>query len=390
MAFMKLQTTKKGRQRQVFPTSEIPHKWAHAAQESGRNPQGNLFFRGASIYSYRESWPLARIYRNRRGALVLSNSNTYSMTTAQHQHAVNRAVSHLDSISVPCVEWDRGEDRESHAANLDYLAGQAAGLLAKAQRAMTLSRVEHAERTARGMLEKAEQYAAFFRVRRKVPEFPAAAWESARLRAAAIEHPDPVRDAKRYRARELRRTRLAAALQGVFSTYSAEMERYNAARQAQCANLPDPAQYWREHGEFPRVPDAPQSAPQLSGSWKERRRMLAQLRQAGFTLPAQWEPDTRFYKETLLRLDGDQIQTSHGARVPVSVAPVVWALVERSRLNGAEYVADRLGIASRVRIGDYPLDRIDADGTLHAGCHRIGHAELARMARTLNLEGAPS
>jgi len=64
------------RERHVFPTSEIPHKWAHATQSDARNNGGNLYFRGDTIYSYRDSWPLARIYRHKkRGVLVLSNSD---------------------------------------------------------------------------------------------------------------------------------------------------------------------------------------------------------------------------------------------------------------------------------------------------------------------------
>lgn len=83
--------------RQVFPTNEIPHKWAHQAQESARNPGGNLYFKGPTIYSYRDSWPLARIYGPKKdGArLVLTNSGRYSVTTVGHQHAVNMAVLHL-------------------------------------------------------------------------------------------------------------------------------------------------------------------------------------------------------------------------------------------------------------------------------------------------------
>ena len=64
------------RERHIFPTSEIPHKWAHATQSDARNQRGNLYFRGDTIYSYRDSWPLARIYRHKkRGVLVLSNSD---------------------------------------------------------------------------------------------------------------------------------------------------------------------------------------------------------------------------------------------------------------------------------------------------------------------------
>ena len=35
--------------------------------------------------------------------------------------------------------------------------------------------------------------------------------------------------------------------------------------------------------------------------------------------------------------------------------------------------------------GQFRIDRIDVDGTLHAGCHTIKFDELERMARTLGL-----
>src|SRR3990167_11282137 len=63
------------RQRHVFPTDEIPHKWAHQTQEEARNPQGNLYFRGPTLYSYRDSYPIARLFKKRGAALVLHVSD---------------------------------------------------------------------------------------------------------------------------------------------------------------------------------------------------------------------------------------------------------------------------------------------------------------------------
>ena len=123
------------RMRHVFPTSEVTHKWAHQTQAEGRNPQGNLYFHGDTIYSYRSSWPLARIFKRKvKGALfakdnpacnlVLANSDRYSVTTAQHQSAVERAVSHLPCVSVPHCTLDNwgATVKERHAQNLAHLA----------------------------------------------------------------------------------------------------------------------------------------------------------------------------------------------------------------------------------------------------------------------------
>lgn len=85
----------------------------------------------------------------------------------------------------------------------------------------------------------------------------------------------------------------------------------------------------------------------------------------------------------MLRVDGEEIQTSQGARIPLAAAPMVWAKVERARKSGRCY--EPSGLAD-VTIGDYALTRIEADGTLVVGCHTIPYSELALMARTLGLQ----
>jgi hypothetical protein len=84
----------------------------------------------------------------------------------------------------------------------------------------------------------------------------------------------------------------------------------------------------------------------------------------------------------MLRVNGEQIETSLGARIPLAAAPMVWNLVQRALGAGGFEPSHALG---RLKLGDYPLDRIDADGTLHAGCHAIPYSELEVMARRLGL-----
>ena len=121
--------------RHVFPTTEIPHKWAHQTQSDARNPQGNLFFEGPTIYSYRSSWPLASI-RTKRGkkTLVLTNSEYYGHTTAQHQHMINDAVSHLATCAVfnPLAKY-----KNEHAANIQTIWKEIKHHQDKAERALS-------------------------------------------------------------------------------------------------------------------------------------------------------------------------------------------------------------------------------------------------------------
>lgn len=374
--------------REVFPTSEIPHKWAHATQSRARNAQGNLFFDGDTIYSYRTSWPIARIYRKRgaglkgaswsltekenKRALVLVNSDNYSNTTAGHTSQVARAVSHLTCVRVPHPVIESAA-RFGHRENLRYLTQESARELARAQRAMTGERVATYILRARKKIADATRYMDFFGIRRVRPVFPEDSAQAALARVKVIENPDPVRDAAKIKARERSAAKRRATLQSAFDQYCAEVARYNAAIVA--AQRPDAAQVWRDTGQWPDAAEA--DRPYLT--WAFQRK----LEHAGFTLPRRYDGRP---SEVLLRVthddsDGEQIVTSLGARVPLAAAPMAWNLVRRAMRTGG-YKPSGL---SRVTIGDYPLTDISADGTLRAGCHTIKFAELELLARTLGL-----
>lgn len=79
----------------------------------------------------------------------------------------------------------------------------------------------------------------------------------------------------------------------------------------------------------------------------------------------------------LLRLAGQEIVTSWGARVPVSVAPDLWRLVGIARAKGA------LPIVDGMKVGIYRLTEIKADGGLVVGCHDIAYSELEFIAKEL-------
>lgn len=86
----------------------------------------------------------------------------------------------------------------------------------------------------------------------------------------------------------------------------------------------------------------------------------------------------------LLRVAGDEVQTSGGARFPVSDAVRVWPKIVglRSRL-------DELGPLdfkshTCLRFGPFRVNRIDVTG-IKAGCHFVTWDEAERLARTLGL-----
>ena len=364
------------RQRHVFPTNEIPHKWAHQTQEEARNPQGNLYFRGPTLYSYRDSYPIARLFKKRGAALVLHVSDKYSVTTSGHCYAAQGATRHLPCITVPDVDPTSKWARDAHAQNLKHLTDEAAKHLAKAQRVRRESAVHWRETAAADRLRDAETYSAFFGIRRKVPAFPREAWRAAVERAQRIESPDPVKDARKFKQKAARQAAARVALQGAFDAYCAEVATYNSALLAEKSRFPDAAQTWRDTGKWP------QAATDLSrpyAGWKMSRK----FKSAGFTMPER----ASFYYEDgacLLRVDGDQIQTSQGARIPTAHAERIWNLIRAVMARGEAYQHN----GHSEHAGDFRIDRVEVDGTLRAGCHVIEFAELQRMAQALGLEDA--
>lgn len=85
----------------------------------------------------------------------------------------------------------------------------------------------------------------------------------------------------------------------------------------------------------------------------------------------------------LLRVsrDGQRIETSRAAFVPVSVCPMIWQVANACRDAGQSHDYGDTGNAPR--IGSFTLNKIHADGSITAGCHEIAFSELEYIARAL-------
>lgn len=93
--------------------------------------------------------------------------------------------------------------------------------------------------------------------------------------------------------------------------------------------------------------------------------------QNGNDIPSAYRYDDSF--PTLLRIKGDQMETTHGAYVPVKDAITLWHKIKAKE--------DVKGF----KIGYYEVSGIH-DGKLIVGCHRIPVREVSRMAHKLGLE----
>src|SRR5581483_2478726 len=82
----------------------------------------------------------------------------------------------------------------------------------------------------------------------------------------------------------------------------------------------------------------------------------------------------------MLRITGNEVETSKGARFPVSHAKRGLAVVRACMSSNREYVRN----GHTVHLGHYPLDRVEVNGTVHAGCHVVTWAEIERIAPQLD------
>lgn len=116
---------------------------------------------------------------------------------------------------------------------------------------------------------------------------------------------------------------------------------------------------------------------------KEREAALKRSQEENLALWRQGQnPGCRF-ATTALRLarDKTRIETTHGAQVPVDVAPLLWKLANKCRSACTEYVPTN----AEVKAGFYTLNRVTNDGTLIIGCHTIPYEELVPIAEQLGL-----
>jgi hypothetical protein len=313
------------RQRHVFPTNEIPHLWAHKVQGDARNPQGNFYFKGDTIYSYRDSYPIAsHIASGKKSAVLIRAGQPYSVTTSGHISAVRSSIPRdVTVFEVPSVQttWTWSPEGPDHETNLKYFVAESRDRLHKAERSRKwgLSELE----AAFEYKETAARYAKFLRL------------------------PSPLKS---------------------FSFLP------NG-----CA-LTELKQKLSERKERASVLDAEKRARE-EARWAERRRIDALDAEERNELWRSGNPHARpaWNAPTMLRIRGYEVETSRGARVPIEHAVRTLRVVRCVVNRGQEFIPN----GHSLHVGHYRVDRIEVNGTVHAGCHVITLQEIERIAPVL-------
>jgi hypothetical protein len=306
------------RKKHVFDTGEIPHLWAHRTQEEARNRQGNLYFTGDTIYSYGSHFPIARHVVSEAGErAVLFTTATYSVTTSSHCSAVRSAIpSGIPVFHVPNVCHGRYSGSELTA---DDHGGNLADYTERIEK--------HVITSARARSSYAKEWNHDRAVRLRDEAFTYCAF---------VGLPVPnISEVPELDSNALTAIRKREAKRAAERAEQTKRERAEAlVRQQELITK------WRA-GEY-------------SGCL--------------YDVPA------------MLRIGGNEVVTSRGARFPVSHAKRALAFVRKVRASGQAYVRN----GRTIHLGPYALDRIEANGTVKAGCHVVSWQEIERIAPALD------
>jgi hypothetical protein len=306
------------RKKHVFDTGEIPHLWAHRTQDEARNRQGNLYFTGDTIYSYGSHFPVARHVTNDTGErAVLFTTASYSVTTSSHCSAVRSAIpSGIRVFHVPNVCHGRYSGSE-------LTADDHAGNLA-----------DYAERIEKHIITSARARSSY-------------------AKECNHEHAVDLRD---------------------------EANAYCAFFGLPVPNIPEVPEIDSAALTAIRKREAKRAAEKAEQTKRERAEALVRQQELITKWRAGQYSGCLHDVPVMLRIDGDEVVTSRGARFPVSHAKRALAFVRKVRESQKAYVRN----GHSIHLGPYSFDRIEPDGTVKAGCHVVSWEEIERISPALD------
>jgi|GEM_PF-3378619 len=424
------------RTKHVFPTDEIAHLWAHKTQDDARNPGGNFYFRGDTIYSYGSHFPIARHVTNDKGeAAVLFTNQKWSNTTAKHINYVRRSIP--DGVPVFYVE-DLSRDSGRDPKNAyDSQRKDVEALIKRLQGTRPDNRYEYKVKTSKvkfnalvGRDKEASEVDAVAG-RNVVAHKGNTNWRDNGYWTLAVRNGvnagttiqsglsktearimldilDSIKtwDVSTAEKRDRLYKKVAKAHEvakefGSISRNPGTLAKLYTKLRTKVYAVNSIGDFFG-YGPAVEIPadldylndvmvahDATVAAARLKGRatrdtrWarqqeNERKtfeeRLPLWLAGESVSLPSQYMTGTSY-----LRVKDNEVQTSQGARVPLEhvkkALPVVLAYVQ----NGREYHRN----GHTIHLGHYAIDSIDTQGNLRAGCHLFNKAEIERFAGVL-------
>lgn len=309
----------------VFSNSMTAHVWAQQSQPHGHS--GSMSFDGDTLYSYRT--PIARIVPLTVGSVALVTSQRYSITTSsKHMPTVRRALP--ETIRAFYVDNVRATSKREHSENLAALVLNYTRQLLHFRRMLSEPySYDHIEELSATAFAYADAFA---------------------LDPPSINAMADIEAIKEYRAAREARNNTPEGI--------AKRERSRAKREEYRANK----------------------------EARERAKRQAAINEAVTRFRA-GDPRQGYIGGmdggALLRVsnDGERVETSQGATVPIADAKRAIAFVDRIRKAGAGWKRN----GERFPVGDFQLDSVDAVGNVRAGCHSIDWIEIEALANRLGV-----
>ncbi len=279
-----------------------------AQQNQFEGRAANVFFRDRSIFSYGEHFEMARFVTSE---IVLFTTRSYSQTTAKHMSGVRRAISHKTAFAVPSFE--------DHNKNGLYLVQKVKNQIEKLQRSRT--HIVWLNGEIQLAINAAHEYLKAFKKEIKIEIRK----EISGLDAYHNKHITP----------ELLKSKIDKE-----NEYKAKEGERQKARDIRAA----------EHRRIMFLEESERLA-----LWQEGK----------------YSGSFSYNAPTLLRIKGQEIETTKGASVPLIEARKFWNTLGRKE--------NVIGM----RLGHYTVDGLEGS-TLTVGCHKIPLREVYRMAKALN------
>lgn len=386
----------------VFTVREVPHIFAARQQDEGRNSNRTLWFEGDVLSS--NAQPIAMFH----GDVVLITSDSFSVTTGKHTSWARYALNHLESVSVPSLKklQDVIKYRGERAA-LDYIAERIKDADAIRDK-MKRMRADWKISNAQGEIATQERAAAI-------------AWQAIGRQGDWREVFGAEYAAFKRAARIAMYQRAGDSLVGFLDTFTTtdKLEYCNASavsprerlcrsentarniryadfigalrgdgigetpNWAECKELM-PAEFVAQYrANVARLADMAATFQTLAD---ELRPQLAELERAEHAEKiAQWMRGENVslwgIGETLCRvINGDTVETSKGARVPLADAERVVRLAQRCRAAGETFQKQTFAT------GSYQGIAVDAEGNVTIGCHRMTYRAIAEAVATFKPE----
>jgi hypothetical protein len=301
--------------------AEVCHIWAQQTQEEGR--AGNIFFHGDKIYSYGLHFTAAKIHTVKGVRFALVNSHRYSTSTGQHLNYIASALNGLmQYFSSPDVS-----DPKAAILHLDQLAQD--------QIKQALKRM-------------------------KITNKDSIKWE--------------LKGIHNYFS-DVNRLRKIMGRKEVWPTKKQldEVEKHLKKRLARYHELNTPEMIAKREVDKQK---------REANKTKLEEKKLAEAIEA-FRTGYFYQPDKlRSLPYDLLRFNGDRVETSRGARVPLKEARILY----RSIKSGKDVMGEKIGDYTLIRVTPIFNPEFEDDKLVQIGCHKILLSEAAKLFSASHLK----